>query len=61
MVMFACVALMIFGKLEKFTDFFSILQLYFESSLGNWNMKMYEGVDVDGNRLDDIYVFGVIY
>ena len=41
LVMFSCMALMIFSQLEKFNDFWSILIMYFEASLGSWNLKYY--------------------
>ena len=52
---------MVFGQLEKFSDFFLILQFYFESSLGSWSMKAYEGVNQNGDPIDTLYTIGVVF
>jgi hypothetical protein len=52
---------MVFGQLDQFSNFFEILQFYFEASLGSWSMAAYEGFDQSGNRIDTLYVIGVVF
>ena len=35
--------------------------LYFETSLGNWNLNYYKGFDTEGNQLTNIYYIGMVY
>jgi len=61
LIMFTCVSILIFGQLDSFQNFIDILVMYFEASLGNWNMNVYSGTDFDGNPLTTLYNIGVAY
>lgn len=61
LIMFSCISSLIFGQLDAFQDFGSILVLYFETSLGNWNLNYYKGFDTEGNQLTTIYHIGMVY
>ena len=59
--MFACVALMIFSKLNGFQNFFIILLMFFEASLGSWSMDIYRGTDQNGVELENLFLIGVLF
>jgi hypothetical protein len=61
LVMFACVALMIFSQLPKFNSFTDIVIMYFEASLGSWNLNYYLGKTNDGLPNENLYMIGVIF
>lgn len=61
LVMFTCVAALVFGQLNGFQDFFLIFIYFFESSLGTWSVRAYHGVDFTGADLDDLQSIGEIF
>ena len=64
--MFSCVSLLIFSELDSFSDLTSIVVMYFEASLGNWNLKIYKlppdgGVWSEGPFDEQLYTIGMVY
>ena len=65
-LMFSCVALLIFSELDSFNDLLSIFVIYFEAALGNWNLKIYKlppggGLYSDGPYDETLYNIGIFY
>jgi len=59
--MFTCVSILIFGQLDKFKDTIPVLVMYFETSLGNWDLSIYKGKDINGEDLVTLYYIGVAW
>lgn len=49
LIMFSSSACMIFAQIDQFSDFFNVLFMYLEYSLGSWNTKIYCNHDFDGD------------
>ena len=45
-IFFACVAMMIFGEMKVYNNFIDSVILLLESSLGQWDMNMYDGLSL---------------
>jgi hypothetical protein len=41
LIMFSSAACMIFGQLPQFRNFFNVLYMYIEYSLGTWDTRIY--------------------
>jgi hypothetical protein len=61
LIIFTSLSLLIFSQFDKFQDFFSVFYLYFESSLGTWDVSVYCGTDIFDNDLSHLCGFGKIY
>ena len=52
--MFASSGYIIFNELDSHSDLYAVLVLHFESSLGNWTFKMYDGLSI-GDEVGEIF------
>ena len=56
--MFTFVAFLLFGEVRFFYDLFDVWTMYYETALGQWDFKHYEGTNDDGEPLETLYVIG---
>lgn len=61
MIMFTCVAVLTFGQLETFQDLKNVFVYFFEASMGSWSMKVFDGVNSQGNKIPVLKTIGQVY
>ena len=62
LIMFSCVAILAFGQLENFQDIETVFIYFFESSLGQWDMTVFENETLnEGEDLSVIIQIGKYY
>ena len=62
LIMFSCVGILAFGQLENFQELETVFIYFFESSLGQWDMTVYENEnEVEGEDLTVIIAIGKYY
>lgn len=54
LVMFTCVSVLAFGELKEFHDIFIVFTFFFESTLGNWDLEIYDGVTDEGHDIESL-------
>jgi hypothetical protein len=42
LIAFACVGILIFGKLKQYSDLYTTLMMLFETSMGAWDLTIYD-------------------
>lgn len=62
LIMFSCVGILAFGQLENFQDLETVFIYFFESSLGQWDMQVFENTTlIEGEDLTVIVSIGKYY
>jgi hypothetical protein len=41
LIIFTSISMLMFGQIEEFTNFFTVLVFYFEAALGTWDTEPY--------------------
>ena len=59
--MFSSVAIIIFGQLDSFKNFWHVLNNYLNTALGNWDISIYQGNSYQNVELTNLYNVGMIY
>jgi hypothetical protein len=59
--MFASVSVLLFGSLPTYSTLDTALIYWFQAAIGSFDLGTMELMDKDGNRMEFLYDFGVIY
>lgn len=60
LIMFSSSACMIFGQLHQFNEFFNVIFMYLEYSLGSWDTRVYCNIE-NGSNLEYLCNVGKVY
>jgi hypothetical protein len=62
LIIFTSISMLMFGQIEKFSNFFSVWVFYFESALGTWSTLPYcEPTSFSGKPNETLCKFGIGY